>query len=72
MFVKKAEYVSMIKKINNICNRPIRKVKANTIMKHLLKISDDDFRNYKLPEKQMLLVCLTENLEYDKHFEVEY
>ena len=33
MFVKKAEYVSMIKKINNICNRPIRKVKANTIMK---------------------------------------
>ena len=45
---------------------------ARVLMKHLLKISDDDFQNYKLPEKKMLLVCLKENLDYDKHFELEY
>ena len=45
---------------------------ARVLMKHLLKISDDDFRNYKLPEQKILLVCLKENLDYDKHFELEY
>jgi DNA polymerase elongation subunit (family B) len=33
MFTKKPEYKLMIDKIFTICNRPIRKVKANTIMK---------------------------------------
>jgi bisphosphoglycerate-dependent phosphoglycerate mutase len=45
---------------------------ARVLMKHLLKISDADFRHYKLPEKKILLVGLKENLEYDKHFEFEY
>ena len=33
IFVKSTDYVKMLEKINNICNRPIRKIKANTIMK---------------------------------------
>ena len=41
---------------------------ARVLMKHLLKISDADFRHYKLPEKKILLVGLKENLEYDKNF----
>lgn len=45
---------------------------ARVLMKHLLKISDADFQNYKLPEKKILLVCLKENMDYDKHFELEY
>jgi len=45
---------------------------ARVLMKHLLNISDVNFRNYKLPEKKILLVCLQENLDYDKHFELEY
>ena len=45
---------------------------ARVLMKHLLKISDADFQHYKLPEQKILLVCLKENLDYDKHFELEY
>jgi len=45
---------------------------ARVLMKHLLKISDVDFQKYKLPEQKILLVCLKENLDYDKHFELEY
>jgi DNA polymerase elongation subunit (family B) len=33
VFLKSPEYTQMITKIYNICNRPIRKIKANTIMK---------------------------------------
>jgi bisphosphoglycerate-dependent phosphoglycerate mutase family 1 len=45
---------------------------ARVLMKHLLKISDDDFQTYKLPDKKILLICLNENHEYDKHYEFEY
>jgi len=45
---------------------------ARVLMKHLLKISDVDFQKYKLPEQKILLVCLKENMDYDKHFELEY
>ena len=33
IFVKTQAYVTMIEKINNICNRQLRKIKANKIMK---------------------------------------
>jgi len=45
---------------------------ARVLMKHLLKISDDDFQSYKLPEKKIFLICLNENLDYDKHYEFDY
>jgi DNA polymerase elongation subunit (family B) len=37
MFTNKPEYQEMISRIFHICNRPIRKVKANTIMKKAQK-----------------------------------
>jgi DNA polymerase elongation subunit (family B) len=37
VFLKSPEYIQMIKKIYTICNRSIRKIKANTIMKKALK-----------------------------------
>lgn len=45
---------------------------ARVIMKHLLKIKDEDFEEYELPNKKILLVNLKDDLSYDTHFEIEY
>ena len=43
---------------------------ARVLMKYLLKINDEDFEHYELPNKKILLVCLNHDLSYDKHFEL--
>jgi len=45
---------------------------ARVLMKHLLKINNEDFENYELPEKKILLVELNDNLSYENHIEIEY
>ena len=45
---------------------------ARVIMKHLLKISDEDFEHYEIPNKKILLVYLNDDLNYHTHFEIEY
>ena len=48
------------------------KHKARVLMKHLLKISDEDFEFYKLPNKKILLIELNNSFEYIKHNEIDY
>ena len=43
---------------------------ARVLMKHLLKMKDEEFENYQLPEK-ILLVHLDENLTYSSHSELD-
>ena len=45
---------------------------VRVLMKHLLKITDEDFEHYELPNKKILLIHLKENLSYDSHFELDY
>ena len=45
---------------------------ARVLMKHLLKIKDEDFEDFELPDKKLLLVHLNDELNYEKHFEIEY
>ena len=45
---------------------------ARVLMKHLLKIKDEDFEQFELPDKKLLLVHLNDELHYEKHFEIEY
>jgi 2,3-bisphosphoglycerate-dependent phosphoglycerate mutase len=45
---------------------------ARVLMKHLLKISDEDFEHFELPNKKLLLVHLDDDLKYKTHFEIEY
>jgi 2,3-bisphosphoglycerate-dependent phosphoglycerate mutase len=45
---------------------------ARILMKHLLKISDDDFEDYELPSKKMFYISLDDNYEYETHEEIHY
>jgi 2,3-bisphosphoglycerate-dependent phosphoglycerate mutase len=45
---------------------------ARVLMKHLLQIKDEDFENYQLPDKKILLINLNNDLTYQKHFEINY
>ena len=45
---------------------------ARVLMKHLLKINDEDFEQFELPNKKILLVHLNDEFNYEKHFELEY
>jgi len=45
---------------------------ARVLMKQLLKINDDDFEDYELPNKKMLYVSLDDNLNYQRHDEIPY
>lgn len=45
---------------------------ARVLMKHLLKIDDENFENFDLPSKKILLVYLNDNLSYKEHFEINY
>ena len=41
-------------------------------MKHLLKINDEEFEDYELPEKKIIMVYLKDDLSYDTHKELEF
>ena len=41
-------------------------------MKHLLKIKDEEFEEYELPEKKIIMVNLKDDLSYDNHDEIDY
>jgi len=45
---------------------------ARVLMKHLLKINDDDFETYNLPEKKILHIFLDDDLNYIKHNNISY
>jgi 2,3-bisphosphoglycerate-dependent phosphoglycerate mutase len=45
---------------------------ARVLMKYLLKISDEEFEFYELPDKKILLIELNNYFEYIKHDEIEY
>jgi len=45
---------------------------ARVLMKHLLRMSDEDFEQYQLPSKKILLVELDSKLSYQKHTEIAY
>jgi len=42
---------------------------ARVLMKHVLKMSDEDFESYELP-KQMIVLYLNEKLEYERKEEI--
>jgi 2,3-bisphosphoglycerate-dependent phosphoglycerate mutase len=42
------------------------------LMKHLLKITDEDFEHYELPNKKILYVKLDDNFNYESHEEIPY
>ena len=41
-------------------------------MKHLLKINDEDFEYFELPDKKILLIHLDYKLNYKEHIEYSY
>ena len=41
-------------------------------MKHLLKIEDEKFEDYQLPEKKIIMVYLKDDLSYDTHKELDF
>jgi bisphosphoglycerate-dependent phosphoglycerate mutase len=43
---------------------------ARVLMKYLLKMKDEEFENYQLPDKKILLINLDENLIYKNHSEL--
>ena len=45
---------------------------ARVLMKHLLKIKDEDFEEYELPNKKIMLIHLKDDLSYETHFEIDY
>jgi 2,3-bisphosphoglycerate-dependent phosphoglycerate mutase len=45
---------------------------ARVLMKHLLKIKDEEFEEYELPEKKIIMVNLKDDLSYDNHDEIDY
>ena len=42
------------------------------LMKHLLKMSDEEFVKFKLPSETMILVCLDDDMNYNCHFNIKY
>ena len=57
---------------NNLPLIVTHKHSARVLMKHLLKINDEEFENYELPNKKILSVDLDNNLNYIKHDELSY
>ena len=45
---------------------------ARVLMKHLLKIKDEEFEDYELPEKKIIMVYLKDDLSYDTHKELDF
>ena len=45
---------------------------ARVLMKHLLKIPDEDFEQYELPNKTIFFVSLNDDLSYKTHIEIIY
>jgi len=45
---------------------------ARVLMKHLLKMSDEDFEFYELPNKKILSIELDNSFQYIKHDEIDY
>ena len=45
---------------------------ARVLMKHLLKITDEDFEQYELPNKTIFFVSLNDDLSYKTHIEIIY
>jgi 2,3-bisphosphoglycerate-dependent phosphoglycerate mutase len=45
---------------------------ARVLMKYLLKINDEEFENYELPNKKIIMVDLDDNLNYKTHSEISY
>jgi len=45
---------------------------ARVLMKHLLKIKDEDFEDYEIPSKKIMLVYLNDDLTYHTHFDIDY
>jgi len=45
---------------------------VRVLMKHLLKMKDEDFEKYELPDKKIMLVTLNDELEYASHIEIDY
>lgn len=45
---------------------------ARVLMKYLLKITDEDFEYYDLPDKKIIIVNLDNDLKYKFHDELEY
>jgi bisphosphoglycerate-dependent phosphoglycerate mutase len=41
-------------------------------VKHLLQLSDEEFENYDLPNKKILLINLEKKLDYHYHIEIPY
>ena len=45
---------------------------ARVLMKHLLKMNEEDFEDYEFPNKKILLVTLKDDLSYENHKEIDY
>ena len=45
---------------------------ARVLMKYLLKINDEEFEDYELPEKKIIMVYLKDDLTYDTHKEIDF
>jgi 2,3-bisphosphoglycerate-dependent phosphoglycerate mutase len=45
---------------------------ARVLMKFLLKLDDQEFESYELPNKKILLINLNDNLTYNYHLEISY
>ena len=45
---------------------------ARVLMKHLLKIDDNDFEHFEIPSKKILLIQLDEENNYKKYEEISY
>ena len=45
---------------------------ARVLMKYLLKISDEEFEDYELPSKKIILVYLKDDFSYETHFVLDY
>jgi len=57
---------------NNIPLIVTHKHCARVLMKYLLKINDEEFENYQLPDKKIIVVELDDNLKYKNHSELSY
>ena len=45
---------------------------ARVLMKHLLKVDDDDFENFDIPSKNIIYIELNDDLTYKNHSYIEY
>lgn len=45
---------------------------ARVLMKHLIKIPDIEFDNFKLPDQSLIVIKLNDNYEYKSHENIKY